>query len=485
MLRDSTFLASATVRKIVKGDTTPEESISLLSNILQSADIDAIAQIIDPPELASNNPVYSAALKASLQQLGVEKMVSILRPILLRETEVTSNNEDSFDAALYYNRLAAAKALSIFGSDASDAIVKSFSQAEAFAVFAEVYRMAEDKDTPTAALAKNVVNQVSPKIIPALIAILRDPKSVDWSGAAEALSRVRFKGEEVSFLINTLRGEDNDLKLKTIIINIALGKIGSAEAIPALTNTLKNKENDVRWWSAISLGRIGSAKATPYLIEALQRDSDESVRTHIAEALGQIGSPEAVPILIKSLKDKSYNVREAAAEALGKIKSQAAIPALIESLKDKAWTVRLKAAAALKSIGTKAVPPLITVLNSNRDNSSAIQTALKNKNADHRRSAVYVLWQMGSVANQAKNDLMVVVKNENDNLYVRWMAAAALENMGQDMDRFFTDNNLTDPQNLIPAQCPNDLYNPEFDIKSNTNIEDFVEENTVDTYDLS
>lgn len=465
------FIASATIRKIVKGDTTPKESISLLSNILHSDDIDTIAKIIDPPELARNNPAYLSALEKSLKQLGIEKVVSILKPILLREAETDR------DSTPIYNRLAAAKALSIFGSGAVPVIVRSFSEAEAFSIFIDVLTMA-DEDTPTQDFAKNVLNQVGTKIIPALIAILRDPKSADRSDAAEALGSVRSE-KAVPFLIEALTSEDDNLKWNAIV---ALGQIGSAEAIPALTKTLKDKTEYIRSWSAISLGQIGSAKATPYLIEALQRDSDESVRTYIAKALGQIGSPEAVPILIKSLKDKFYDVREAAAEALGKIKAQAAIPALIESLKDKAWTVRLKAATALKSIGTEAVPPLITVLNSNRDNSSAIQTALKDKNADHRRSAAYVLWQMGSLANQAKNDLMALVKDENDNLDVRWMAAAALENMGQDMDRFFTDNNLTNPQNLTPTQCPNDLYNAEFDSEPDTG--GFYEENSVNTHEL-
>jgi HEAT repeat protein len=467
------FIASTTIRKIVKGDTTPEESISLLKDILQGGDINAIIRIIDPPELVIGNSAYSSALKTSLKQLGIEKVVSILKPILLREAE------NEYDPAPSSNRLAASKALSVFGPDAVPVIVTSFSEGETFAVFIDVLTMDDvDKDIPTQALANNVLSQVGTKIIPALIAILRNPKSAYRSNAADALGKVRTE-KAVPFLIEALTSEDENLKVSAIA---ALGQIGSAEAIPALTNTLKDKENFIRWWSAIALGRIGSAKATPYLIEALQQDSDESVRKYIAEELGQIGSPEAVPVLIKSLKDKSYFVREAVAEALGKIKAQAAIPALIESLKDKNWTVRLKAATALKSIGTRVVPPLITVLNSNRDNSSAIQTVLKDKNADHRRSVAYVLWQMGSFANQASNDLVAVAKNENDNLYVRWMAATAVENMGQDMDRFFTDNNLANPKTLTPTQCPNDLYNPEFDLKAY--IADFYEEYTVDMNEL-
>jgi HEAT repeat protein len=453
------FIVSATIRKIVKGDTTPEESISLLSNILQSGDIDAITQIIDPPELASNNPVYLSALRASLQQLGIEKVVYLLRPILLKEAKPDEEREINADTGVInadtgvisadtgvisadtgvindltptYNRLAAAKALSIIGSDAVPVIITSFSEAEAFAVFADV-ALFEDiwnitVDTPTKYLAKNVVNQVSPKLISKSNAAVRD---------------------EIASILSDI----NNPK----------------KAVPYSTKELQN-------W-------IKTLQRNPDGIERLEdEDEREGERIEAVQALGQIGSSEAVPSLIKSLKDKSYIVRLIAAEALGKIKAQAAIPALIESLKDKAWTVRLEAATALKSIGTEAVPPLITVLNSNRGNSSAIQTALKNKNADHRRSAAYVLWQMGSLANQAKNDLMAVVKNENDNLDVRWMAATALENMGQDMDRFFTDNNLTNPQNFIPAQCPNDTW--DIEVNSKVYLDRFYKERTVDTNEL-
>jgi HEAT repeat protein len=333
------------------------------------------------------------------------------------------------------------------------------------------------KNTSTQELAEKVLKEVSPKVTPILINIIRNPKSFDEqfndeqfndekrvtvSGVIDVLGNVRSK-EAVPFLIEFLRSKDDSLKHRSIQ---ALGKIGSVRAIPFLAARLNDvKETDEnRQQSAISLGKIGSTAAIPYLIKGIQQDSGEQLREYIVSALGEIrASPESVKMLITLLQDKSYSVREAAAVSLGKLKAKVAIASLIESLKDPTWTVRLAASTALKSIGTEAILPLIKVLNSNRKNSLALQTALKDKNADHRLSAAYVLWDIGALANSASSDLMTVVKNENDNLYVRWMSATALEQMGNNMEQFFEMNNLINPRNLTPNHCPNDVYDPEFD----------------------
>lgn len=450
------FTASDSIRKITKGETNSQESIVLLKSILHSGNIDAISKVINPSELANNSSDYVSALKISFQQLGVEKSVSILKPILLAD-EATSDT---------YNRLAAAKYLSLLGAVVVPVIVKSFSEAEAIAIFTDVLNRT-DKNTSTQELAKKVLKEVSSKVVPILINILRNTKSNDTDRkiAIGVLSDLSPK-EAVPFLIKFLRSKNDSLKSSSIQ---ALGEIGSVRAIPFLTARLNDeKETDAnRWWSAISLGKIRSTAAIPYFIRVIQQDSEEQNRTYMITALGETqASPESVKILITSLQDKSYSVREAAAVSLGKLKTKVAIPSLIESLKDPTWTVRLAASTALKSIGTEAIPPLIKVLNSNRKNPLALQTALKDKNADHRLSAAYVLWDMGTLANSASSassDLMTVVKNENDNLYVRWMSATALERMGNNMEQFFEMNNLINPKTLTPNDCPNDIYNPEFD----------------------
>lgn len=61
------------------------------------------------------------------------------------------------------------------------------------------------------------------------------------------------------------------------------------------------------------------AMAVSSLSNALRTDPDSGVRCSAAEALGNIGSEEAIPALSEALKDIDPNVRRKASKALGKI----------------------------------------------------------------------------------------------------------------------------------------------------------------------
>ena len=94
--------------------------------------------------------------------------------------------------------------------------------------------------------------------------------------------------------------------------------------------------------------RVFSVRMRWYIWRLKSKNSD--VRKAAAVALGEIGSKEAVPHLIKALKDKKWYVRKAAAEALGKIGSKEAVPHLAKALKDEDRDVRRAAVQALKEI---------------------------------------------------------------------------------------------------------------------------------------
>jgi HEAT repeat protein len=159
-----------------------------------------------------------------------------------------------------------------------------------------------------------------------------------------------FEGKPVSAWVNALKAKDPKARAHAAY---ALGVIGPAAtaAVPALSDALKDRDEDVRHWAAEALGRIG-AVAVPVLIDAL-KDNDKSLRLEAATALGNIG-PEArstAPALADVLKDQDKKVGVRAAEALGKIGPGAgsAGPALIDALKDKDKDMRQCAAT---------VPPL-------------------------------------------------------------------------------------------------------------------------------
>jgi HEAT repeat protein len=162
----------------------------------------------------------------------------------------------------------------------------------------------------------------------------------------------------------------------------ALFAIGPS-AKPVLITALKDDEPVVRSASALTLGSLAHYNGTdirdavPALTECL-RDADANVRGLSTIALGYLGpdAAAAIPGLIPLLKDPQIGsqkgsqvfVRAAAARTLGKIGPQAdtALPALRSVLKDTAPYDRSMAALAIWRIDsevTNTLPVLIEALN--------------------------------------------------------------------------------------------------------------------------
>jgi epoxyqueuosine reductase len=80
-------------------------------------------------------------------------------------------------------------------------------------------------------------------------------------------------------------------------VAVALGNIGSFEAIPALVCTLHDKEPLVRGHAAWALGQIGSHQAIEGLRRRLRVEDDADVRNEIEAAIGeaQVESQDAQP----------------------------------------------------------------------------------------------------------------------------------------------------------------------------------------------
>lgn len=180
---------------------------------------------------------------------------------------------------------------------------------------------------------------------------------------------------------------------------IALGELGSAEALPPLMITLADVKEDfsVRRAAACAVGAIGDRRAVKALALWLPRAGPE-LRPEVMLALGTLGGPEAVAALIPYLSDQEASARLASAEALskagesvaavlvdalddaqpevrrkiaaglGQLDDPTAVPALIASLQDDDREVRLQAAGALAKIGdTRAVEPLLDRLTAQED----------------------------------------------------------------------------------------------------------------------
>jgi len=114
---------------------------------------------------------------------------------------------------------------------------------------------------------------------------------------------------------------------------LALGRLGSADAVPALVAALQNPSEMIHETTARALGMLGprARDAVPALLGALSRKND-LLRRHAVQALGRIGSTEApvIQALTAALQDPEVFVREPAALALGRLGAAArpALPAL-------------------------------------------------------------------------------------------------------------------------------------------------------------
>ena len=229
----------------------------------------------------------------------------------------------------------------------------------------------------------------------------------NWQNSIDSL--VQIGEPAVEPLIRTLK----DTSIKTWVIHAravnALAKIGTRQAVEAVTESLKNKESNdyVRGFAAIALGDIKSSEAIEPLIEALT-DESQFVRWKCAQALGKLCHKQGSNALILALKDEDQYVRAAAARSLGKIKSQKAGYALVNAFQDGHWFVRLNSRNALLEIDKPAVEYLIKALN--------------DKNPQVRWQAA---WALGRIKTEKAVELLIEALGDSDWM-VRDEAAVAL-----------------------------------------------------------
>lgn len=146
----------------------------------------------------------------------------------------------------------------------------------------------------------------------------------------------------------------------------ALGKMGR-EAIPTLTQALRNKQADVRNAAAYGFGKMGPNDRLAAISTLTEMLADREANAPSFAAIGALGNlgPDAIPALIELLHDNDPAVREPTAWTLEKMapeEDKTAILALARALQDDSPVVRAAAASAFKRMGPKAVPLLTELL---------------------------------------------------------------------------------------------------------------------------
>lgn len=156
-----------------------------------------------------------------------------------------------------------------------------------------------------------------------LIESLADDNLSIQRGVSQALRRMG--PAVIPSLIKSLTHPNAAIRLAVATLLFGFGN-DALEALPELTDALKDRDKFVRHWAATALERmacdLGPAikTAVPNLIQTLQ-DDDYLVREWSAHALGTIGANAAdgIPFLELAMVDDVPSVRQAAIDALNKI----------------------------------------------------------------------------------------------------------------------------------------------------------------------
>jgi len=141
--------------------------------------------------------------------------------------------------------------------------------------------------------------------------------------------------------------------------DFALQRIG-APATKPLIPALKSKDKNTRRFAALMLRRFPPSKdALPVLIAAT-KDGDPGVRLYAVPALEKYGA-EAVPALTESLRDKEFEVRYSAARVLATMGQgvKGVVPALVAATKDQSGLARKGALEALRGMHPQPDPEIV------------------------------------------------------------------------------------------------------------------------------
>ncbi len=249
----------------------------------------------------------------------------------------------------------------------------------------------------------------------------------------------------------------------------ALGKCGSAAAVPELVRALReDSDAGVRDAAAFAIGELAAEhrdaalwrQAGGPLRKMLAEEKDARARRSAACAIGQFGpdAAEARDDLEKALGSPDAAVRQNAAWAIGRLKDKAGasgVARLARALQDEDPGVRRDAAAALGEVGrptaTPAVVPLVQCLT--REKAAEVRPVLvgslvalvgpqdkgvaddlrgllKEEDREVRRGVALALAKVGGEPARAAVPVLVEALRDDD-ATARELAAAALANVGE------------------------------------------------------
>ncbi|MHA1218874.1 MAG: HEAT repeat domain-containing protein [Candidatus Heimdallarchaeaceae archaeon] len=161
------------------------------------------------------------------------------------------------------------------------------------------------------------------KITPVLIRFLKE----DLSSTNLLLERL---GKSISdYLIDALENKNPNVRKNVIYL---LGKFKEIKAVDPLLEILQNDDEElVKSQAMWALGEIGDKGATELILRIL-KDENSKNRTHAIFALKELKDPKVIDPLVSILNNENEDVGRAAVETLGEFDDERAVKQLIRSL---------------------------------------------------------------------------------------------------------------------------------------------------------
>ena len=280
----------------------------------ESADLDNLLS-----DLSGHDPQRRHRAALRLAELGDIRARPALETVL-----------DSSDTAL---RVAAVIALEVLGRPESRVALE---------------KCLEDSDWRVRGQVAYALSRLSdPKsTIPLAHHLTHDGSALVRNHCALALGRIG-DSRAIPALEHALNDESDRVRREAIL---AIERCGDPEAAPKVRRFLSDPSLRVRIAAAVVLG-VRRDLASGAALLARWRESAPWERPALIIALGRIGTPEAVEALVRAADDPMRSVRVCVVHALAETRTPPARAVARGKLADPSWAVRGAAALALGHVG--------------------------------------------------------------------------------------------------------------------------------------
>jgi cyclophilin family peptidyl-prolyl cis-trans isomerase len=130
----------------------------------------------------------------------------------------------------------------------------------------------------------------------------------------EILIHEQMRNFEDGALIDLTKDKKEEVRVRAYR---ALGRIQSVELLDALAEGLGDKKEQVRTEAAFAVGQLRDPAAEPVIRKALEKEKNEDVRLRLLEALGKCGTEESIPYLTELMQASKGAETHEATLALG------------------------------------------------------------------------------------------------------------------------------------------------------------------------